>query len=96
MGCLMPKISLHAAAPWSVEACQCALWCRCAVHTNPIVTHALGVQNEFPNVNPIIPTHYFYLAKRCFKALQENNGKVRKSFAAGLGGCSKRLCMIAR
>lgn len=34
------------------------------------------LQQEFPNVNPIIPTHYFYLAKRCFKALQENNGKV--------------------
>ncbi len=36
------------------------------------------LQHEFPNVNPIIPSHYFYLAKRCFKALQENNGKVRK------------------
>lgn len=36
----------------------------------------LTFQQEFPNVNPIIPTHYFYLAKRCFKALQENNGKV--------------------
>ena len=57
--------------------------------------HALGVQDEFPNVNPIIPTHYFYLAKRCFKALQENNGKVRISIAAGLGLCSKKFCMLA-
>lgn len=42
----------------------------------------MDVQHEFPNVNPIIPTHYFYLAKRCFKALQENNGKVSKEAPA--------------
>ena len=74
----------------------CALLCKRAVHMNPIVTHALGVQNEFPNVNPIIPTHYFYLAKRCFKALQENDGKVRISIAAGLDLCSNIFCMVAR
>ena len=62
-----------------------------AVSRRPFETHALGVQDEFPNVNPIIPTHYFYLAKRCFKALQENNGKVRISIAAGLDLCSKMV-----
>ena len=68
----------------------CALVCTCAVHTKPFETHALGVQNEFPIVNPIIPTHYFYLAKRCFKALQENNGKVRKSIAADSASVQRR------
>ncbi|CAK0734989.1 hypothetical protein CVIRNUC_000512 [Coccomyxa viridis] len=47
----------------------------CVISVIPLGVY-LTFQNEFPNVNPIIPTHYFYLAKRCFKALQENNGKV--------------------
>ena len=67
-----------------------------AVYSEPFDTHAWDVQNEFPNVNPIIPTHYFYLAKRCFKALQENNGKVRNSIAAGSDLCGRKLCMVAR
>ena len=56
----------------------------------------LHLQHEFPNINPIIPTHYFYLAKRCFKALQENNGKVRKQMLHNglhvLNTCTICLC----
>ena len=47
-----------------------------------VLRGSLHLQHEFPNINPIIPAHYFYLAKRCFKALLENNGKVSRE--AGL------------
>ncbi|EIE26703.1 hypothetical protein COCSUDRAFT_32248 [Coccomyxa subellipsoidea C-169] len=33
-------------------------------------------QGDFPDVNPIIPSHYFRLARRCFVAMVENDGKV--------------------
>ena len=59
----------------SLPVHQC--WMALLSHVGAL-TQCLRPQHEFPNVNPIIPSHYFYLAKRCFKALQENNGKVRK------------------
>lgn len=33
-------------------------------------------QGDFPDINPIIPTHYFRLARRCLVAMIENEGKV--------------------
>jgi hypothetical protein len=35
------------------------------------------MQDDFPDINPLLPSHYLYLARRCFAALVENNGKVR-------------------
>ncbi len=37
-----------------------------------------AMQGDFPDVNPIIPSHYFRLARRCFVAMVENDGKVQK------------------
>ena len=38
------------------------------------------MQGDFPDVNPLLPFHYFKLARRCFAAMAnpENNGKVRR------------------
>ena len=38
------------------------------------------MQDDFPDINPLIPTHYVHLARRCFAALAnpENKGKVCK------------------
>jgi hypothetical protein len=37
------------------------------------------MQEDFPDLNPLIPTHYFRLARRCFAAMADpqNQGKVR-------------------
>ena len=36
-------------------------------------------QDEFETLNPLVPTHYLYLCRRFYRAVQENNFKVSRS-----------------
>ncbi|GFR39772.1 hypothetical protein Agub_g257 [Astrephomene gubernaculifera] len=36
----------------------------------------IAYQDDFKQLNPLIPTHYILIAKRCFKAMKDNDFKV--------------------
>ena len=36
-------------------------------------------QEEFPNLNPANPSHYWFLLKRIYRSFHENNGKVKQA-----------------
>ncbi|GIL80824.1 hypothetical protein Vretimale_9415 [Volvox reticuliferus] len=36
----------------------------------------MAYQADFKGLNPLIPTHYVLIAKRCFKAMKDNDFKV--------------------
>lgn len=42
----------------------------------PDACDVAALQDDFKNLNPLLPHHYFYIAKKSFRALQQNNFKV--------------------
>ena len=38
---------------------------------------SFDVQDEFGNINPLIPSHYFFLLRKCLTAIKENDFKVQ-------------------
>jgi len=38
-----------------------------------------AVQEEFGNLNPLIPSHYYFLLKKSMTAIKDNNFKVASS-----------------
>ncbi|GLC59467.1 hypothetical protein PLESTB_001490600 [Pleodorina starrii] len=36
----------------------------------------IAYQADFKGLNPLIPTHYIQIARRCFRAMKENDFKV--------------------
>ena len=48
------------------------------------------MQDEFVDLNPLIPSHYFFLLKKSIKAIRDNDFKVSQLLAGSISPCNAR------
>lgn len=63
----------------------CSLQFPHAAPSHPSSYPSTRPQVDFKGLNPIFPSHYLVIAKKCFQAMKDNDFKVRLSSAIAKG-----------